>query len=92
MANPITTDDVWGVFTLLENATTLEDLGIQGLRWWKIAATCSSHGRLIRYEETAGDPPRYTGMSCLACQREGVSRICPVEDLDVIVGRKTPGL
>ena len=86
----ITEEDVIEAYNLLEKSSTLHDLGIGSLTWWRCAATCSRHGLIIRYEETVGGPPSHVNLSCLACAKEGVKRSCPIEELNIVVGRQLP--
>jgi hypothetical protein len=87
---PIDVDDVITAHEALKVAGNLRDLGMGGLMWWRVAATCSRHGLIVRYEETTGGPPELTSLHCIPCKREGLTRSCLVDQLEVIVGREPP--
>lgn len=90
VAEPLDVDDVIAAHELLKTASNLRDLGMGGLMWWRIAATCSRHGLIVKYEETVGGPPDHPNLTCISCRREGITRYCLVEDLQVVVGREPP--
>jgi hypothetical protein len=87
---PLDVDDVLDAHNRLEQVQNLRDLGVGGLMWWRVAATCSRHGLIVRYEETTGGPPDLPSLSCVSCRREGVSRSCLVDQLEIVVGRELP--
>ena len=87
---PIDVDDVLAVHELLEKSHNLRDLGVGTLCWWRVKATCSKHGILVRYEETTGGPPAWASLACMPCSKEGVRRSCPIEELEIVVGKQVP--
>jgi len=87
---PIDVDEVIATHEALKAATNLRDIGIGSLCWWRVKATCSRHGILVRYEETVGGPPAFATLACLPCSKEGLKRSCPVEELEIVVGKQLP--
>lgn len=90
VADPLDIDDVLDAHKWLEESSNLRDLGIGSLTWWRMGATCGRHGRLSRYEETTGGPPLFTTVLCHLCKKEGLTRPCLVDELDIVVGKQAP--